>query len=72
MGSNAGSLPEVYGDAAVYCSPYDPEDIARAIYKVLSSEELKDWLSQKGLARVKMFSWEKTVEEILKIIEEIA
>jgi glycosyltransferase involved in cell wall biosynthesis len=70
--SNAGSLPEVCGDAAVYCNPYDPEDIARAIYEVLSSEELKNCLSQKGLARAKMFSWEKTAEEILKIIEEIA
>lgn len=70
--SNAGSLPEVCGDSAVYCNPYDPEDIARAIYEVLSSEELKNCLSQKGLARAKIFSWEKTAEEILKIIEEIA
>jgi len=70
--SNAGSLSEVCGDAAVYCNPYDPEDIARAIYEVLSSEELKNYLSQKGLERAKIFSWEKTAEEILKIIEEVA
>jgi glycosyltransferase involved in cell wall biosynthesis len=70
--SNAGSLPEVCGDAAVYCNPYDPEDIARAIYEVLSSEELRNYLSQKGLERAKIFSWEKTAEEILKIIEEVA
>jgi len=69
--SNAGSLPEVCGDAVVYCNPYDPEDIARAMYEVLNSEDLRNYLVQKGFERVKMFSWEKTAREILKIIEEV-
>jgi glycosyltransferase involved in cell wall biosynthesis len=69
--SNAASLPEVCGDAVVYCNPYDPEDIARAMYEVLNSEDLRNYLVQKGFERVKMFSWEKTAREILKIIEEV-
>ena len=69
--SNSGSLPEICGDAAVYCNPYDPQDIAKAMYAVLSSQELRNQLIQKGFERAKMFSWEKTANEILKIIEEV-
>jgi glycosyltransferase involved in cell wall biosynthesis len=70
--SNAGSLPEVCGEGAVYCDPYDPEDIAHAMYKVLTSEDLRKELIKKGLERSKMFSWERTAEQVLKVIEEIA
>jgi glycosyltransferase involved in cell wall biosynthesis len=69
--SKVASLPEVCGDASYYVDPYDIESIADGIYKVLTDENLRNSLIKKGLERVKLFSWEKTAKETLKVIEEV-
>jgi len=69
--SNVASLPEVCGDAAYYVDPYDVENIAEGMYKVLTDKVLRESLIKKGLERVKQFSWEKTAREILKVIESL-
>jgi len=69
--SNTGSLPEICGNAALYCNPYDPQDIAKAIYELIKSEDFRNYFIEKGLERVKFFLWDKTAEGILKIMEEI-
>jgi glycosyltransferase involved in cell wall biosynthesis len=55
--SRAASLPEVAGDAAEYFEPTSVEDLAAAIERVLNSEQRQAELRQKGLERVKQFSW---------------
>jgi glycosyltransferase involved in cell wall biosynthesis len=57
--SGAASLPEVGGDAVMYFNPEDPEELANAIERVLSSKELHLSLRVKGLERAKRFSWEE-------------
>jgi len=69
--SNIASLPEVCGDAAYYVDPYDVDSIAKGIYKVLTDENLRQRLVQKGFERVKLFSWEKTAKQILEIFEKV-
>lgn len=60
--SNASSMPEVGGDAALYFDPYDPQDIAAAIDRLLADPELRTQLSQAGLARAAEFSWRRAAE----------
>lgn len=67
--SNVASLPEVCGDAAYYINPYGIESIAEGMYKVLTDSKLREDLIQKGLERAKLFSWEKSAREHLKIFE---
>ncbi|GAB4031142.1 MAG: hypothetical protein Fur0012_08070 [Elusimicrobiota bacterium] len=62
------SLPEVCGDAAYYVNPYDVEDIARGIEKVLNDENLRQDLIRKGFENVKRFSWEKSAQKIIEIL----
>ena len=69
--SNVASLPEICGDAACYVDPYDVESIADGIYRVATDEELRGSLIQQGLQRVKMFSWEKSAREHIKVFEEV-
>lgn len=69
--SNVSSLPEAGGDAAVYVDPEDVESIANGLERVVSDERLRKDLIQKGLLHVKKFSWEKTAEETLKVLEEV-
>jgi len=70
--SNVASLPEVCGDAAYYVNPYDVESIAEGMYKVLTDEDLRRSLIEKGLERAKLFSWEKCAKEHLEAFEEVS
>lgn len=67
--SNAASLPEVCGDAALYVDPNNPQDIAATIRRLLGDEVLQHQLKQKGLECVKLFSWDKCAMETLQVIE---
>ncbi len=67
--SNVSSLPEVAGDAAVLVDPYDPEAIADAIHRVLTSEQLRCELRRKGLARAGQFSWEDSARRVRAIYD---
>ena len=69
--SNVYSMPEVAGDAAILVDPNDPDDIANAIYKVLTNDGLRNEMIKKGLDRVKEFTWEKCARETLKVYEDV-
>ncbi len=64
--SDAGSLPEVVGDAALTVPPEDVEAWAAALHRVIADDDLRREMSRKGLARAKMFSWEKAARETLE------
>ncbi len=72
VASNTSSLPEVCGDAAYYVDPYDIESIAEGVRAVVSDSDLKRSLRCKGIERAKMFTWEKTVKEILHVIDQVS
>jgi len=69
--SNVSSLPEVGGEAVVYCNPYDVEDIKNKIEMVIKDEVLQKEMIKKGLKRAKQFTWEKSSQEHLKLFKEI-
>ncbi|MEP6914923.1 MAG: glycosyltransferase family 1 protein [Acidobacteriota bacterium] len=69
--SNVSSLPEVVGDAAVLIDPYRSDAIADAIRRVLTEPELHEELRQRGLQRVRDFSWERSVRRVREIYEEV-
>ena len=69
--SNATSLPEVAGDAAVFFNPLDISEMAEAIFRILTDEMLRKDLVAKGLKRSKEFSWEKTARETLEVYNEV-
>jgi len=69
--SNAASLPEVCDDAAYYVDQYNVESIADGIHKVLTDETLRQDMIRKGLERAKLFSWEKSAKEHIKVFEEV-
>ena len=64
--SRASSLPEVVGDAAVLVDPTDPDELAAAVDRILSTPDLRRSLIEKGLERARDFSWRAGVEDILE------
>lgn len=69
--SNAASLPEVVGDAAVTVDPYDVDALADAMHRVLADPELREDLRARGLARARQFTWERTARETLAVYREV-
>jgi glycosyltransferase involved in cell wall biosynthesis len=69
--SNTTSMPEVVGDAGVYVDPNDVEQISHSIDTVLSDDQLRNSMKEKGLERAEGFSWEKTAREILGLYQKL-
>ena len=68
IASNATSIPEVAGDAAMLVEPMDVQAWADGIYQVIMNRRLREEMIKKGFARAKQFSWDKCAERILETI----
>ncbi len=64
--SNAGSLPEVVGNAALMANPEDVDEWTVAMQRLLEDDRLAAELGSKGLARASTFSWEKAAKATLQ------
>jgi glycosyltransferase involved in cell wall biosynthesis len=64
--SDASSLPEVAGEAAVMFDPHDEMAIATALRRLLEDDVLAARMSKLGLQRVKQFSWQRTARLTLE------
>lgn len=60
--SNISSMPEVAGDAALLCDPFNPEDIAAAMGRMADDEALRQELIARGHLRQEVFTWDRTAE----------
>lgn len=69
VAGRAGSLPEIYGEAAEYCDPTDIESMAAALVRVAGDEELRARLVALGLSRAAEFSWTLTARQTLAVYE---
>lgn len=66
--ANRTSLPEIAGNAAVYCDPFDVDDIAEKMFTLVTNESLKQKLREIGSDRSKIFSWDTTAKEVYRIL----
>jgi len=66
--SNVSSLPEIAGDAAVLINPQSVRSIVKGLETALNNRQT---LIHKGLLQAKLFTWEKTARETIKVYEKI-
>jgi glycosyltransferase involved in cell wall biosynthesis len=69
--SNAGSIPEVVGDAGYYFDPASSDDLRIALEQVVTTDALRSDLRKLGYARVATFSWDKCAAATARIYREI-
>lgn len=69
--SDAGSIPEVVGDAGAYFDPNNPEELRTALERVATTEGLQTDLRTRGYARISEFSWDKCAAETAQIYRQI-
>ncbi|MBQ4472130.1 MAG: glycosyltransferase family 4 protein [Alphaproteobacteria bacterium] len=64
--SNNSSLPEVVADAGIMIDWDNDEQHIKAYEDYYNHPELREQMRQKGLARAKQFSWDKTADLMVK------
>jgi len=69
--SNHECAREILEDSAYYFDPHDPRDIAKTIEKVLTDNELRQALIQKGYAQCKKYSWKRMAQNTLAIYNKL-
>ena len=69
--SDIPSLNEVMSDSALFFNPYDVNDIAEKMYRVISDGDLRCNLREKGFHNLKRFSWNKSAKLIIKAVEDV-
>ena len=68
ISSNAASLPEILGDAALYFSPNEPEQLTSLLDKVAQEWETRKQLKEAGIERSKKYTWKSTAEKTLPVL----
>lgn len=69
--SRCTSMPEVAGNAALYCDPLHTESIAVAMKKIVQDKELYQKLQESASVQKQKFSWDKTADLVWKSISKI-
>ena len=69
--SRTASLPEICGDAALYCDPYSIRDVADKILLLTNKPSLRERLRRKGLDRAKQFTWDRCAEQTIGVLEQV-
>jgi len=68
VSSNISAIPEVADGSALLVDPNNAEEIADAVYKLISDENFKNEIIKKGRVNVQRFSWEKCAREVVKCL----
>jgi glycosyltransferase involved in cell wall biosynthesis len=69
LAANTTSLPEVAGDAAIYCDPFSVADIAQKMAHIASNPELKEKLGKAGIIQANRYKWENTTDKTWQVLE---
>ena len=69
--SARSALPEVAGDAAVLVDPGDTEALGVALRQLAGKEDLRRDLAWRGMARARLFTWEKAARQTWDVYREV-
>lgn len=72
VASDAGSHPEVIGDAGLLVAPRDPEALADALARVLADDALASELVGRGRTRAAGLTWARTAEGLVDLWQQAA
>ena len=67
--SNVSSMPEVAGDAAIFVSPNNMEEISNALSEIENNRSLRKHLSEKAILQSKKYNWNQAADAIWEAID---
>ncbi|EKE20705.1 MAG: group 1 glycosyl transferase [uncultured bacterium] len=70
VASNNSSIPEIIGEKgkATLVNPKNSEEIAQAVYNILSDKNIRKDLVEPGLENVKRFSWDSCAQGVARVL----
>ena len=69
LSSTLGSLPEVVGEAGIYFDPFEPDQIAQAIIRMVNDTQHRAELAAIAVERAPGFTWERAARRALAHME---
>jgi glycosyltransferase involved in cell wall biosynthesis len=72
VASDAGSLREIGGEAALYAPPDDAAAWAAALRAIVSDGQLRERLRTAGLERAKQFTWDESARRHVALFRSVA
>lgn len=69
LAANNTSLPEVGSDAVLLFDPFNSADLANKISVLMDDADLRRQMIDKGIERLKYFSWHKAAKELIEIFK---
>ena len=70
--SRITALPEVVGDAGLLIDPFEIDDIAAGMRRMLDDPDLREDFRQAGLRRARLFCWDCVAHKVQRVVEEAA
>lgn len=67
--SNASSLPEIAGNAAILTNPLKPEEMAAGLLSLTTDDELRARRIEAGFKNARRFNWRQAAEHMLQVYE---
>lgn len=71
IGSTAGAIPEIVGDAGILVDPMDVQGLANAMERIAAYTSLRLKLKELGIKRAKHYSWESFAKGVLQLINNV-
>jgi glycosyltransferase involved in cell wall biosynthesis len=59
------ALPEIVGNAGIFVSLHDPEEMYQRAIEVAEQNELRASLILQGRERARLFTWEKCADRLI-------
>lgn len=72
LASRSSAMPEILGDAAHYADPYDVEDLAHGLERLLDDESLRVELIARGRRRVRVYDWAEIARRTVALYRDVA
>jgi glycosyltransferase involved in cell wall biosynthesis len=72
VASNSSALPEVLGDAALFCPPTDMQSWLSAITRLACEPDLRAQMVWRGRQRAGLYSWRKVALRLLEVVRTLA
>jgi len=67
----ASPLPTLLGDGGLYVDPAKPEDLERALARVLGSDSLRRRMRQAGLAAARRLTWDAAARQMISLMHKM-
>src|SRR5215212_11954046 len=68
----ASPLPELLGEGGIYIDPTNWNELEAALYRVLTSPELRQRMREAGLASAQRLSWDASARQMKRVLHEVA